>query len=108
MSAHAQHAMQVTSLLAYRTHEANLTGRRARVFSVIRKAAGPITAREILDALNLEDAVAYRDMNYVRPRITELKKLGMIRTHGVAKYDSETGTLVDAYVPVTAAELTLL
>jgi len=108
MSAHAQHEMQVTSLLAYRTHEAGLTGRRARVFGVIKRAAGPMTAREILEALNRQDGVLHRDMNYVRPRITELKKLGMIRAHGVARYDHETGTMVDCYVPTSAAELTLL
>ena len=49
-----------------------LSGRRKDVYNVIHQSGKKMTDREVKETLGVSD------MNYVRPRITELLKLGHI------------------------------
>lgn len=49
-----------------------LSGRRKDVYGVIHRSGRKMTDREVKEALGVSD------MNYVRPRITELVKLGYV------------------------------
>lgn len=66
------------SFTALRELEATLGQRTADVLSVIKRSTGPLSARDILDCINRERCTYEQDMNYVRPRITELKGDGLI------------------------------
>jgi len=86
-------AMHEDSLAARERHATALAGRMLEVFEWLR-THGPATDREIRDALFGEHA----DMNMVRPRITDLKRLGFVRETG-RRVDDATG------VPVRVVEV---
>lgn len=65
------------------------TNRRKQILEIFRQY-GELTARECLKKLHR------RDMNYVRPRITELIKLGKLVTCG-KKYDRATDRNVTVF-----------
>ena len=78
MGTHNVHTMQGTSLKAYREDIGKLNKRAQRILGVFKEAARAMSARDILDHLNAADGTDIQDMNYVRPRITELGKAGLI------------------------------
>lgn len=84
--------MHEDSLAARERHATALAGRMLEVFEWLR-SHGPATDRECRDALFGEHA----DMNMVRPRITDLKRLGFVRETG-RRVDDATG------VPVRVVE----
>lgn len=55
--------------------------RRAVILRVLKMSDG-MTAEEILDVLYGGGVIPMRDPNYVRPRLTELKKMGAIKPEG--------------------------
>jgi hypothetical protein len=57
--------------------------RRQLVLDTIGNAA--MTAHEILTAMLSAGVVDYYDPNFVRPRLTELKELGLVETVGKRK-----------------------
>lgn len=67
--------MHFNSIRAYWEEIANLSGRRADVYHVIKKM-GEVTDRQVKDALG------FSDMNAVRPRITELVEKGLVEECG--------------------------
>ena len=71
---HATHAMHANSLAAYREERPVLSKRAADVLEVVRMF-GPLTDREIVDTLG------YRDMNAIRPRVTELIDARLLVEH---------------------------
>lgn len=73
---HSREALQTTDTSA----------RRKMVFDVLR-AGGSFTDREIKELLG------FSDMNSVRPRITELKRVGLVEEAGKKK-DPLTGKTV--------------
>jgi hypothetical protein len=72
------------SVKTYYESRAKLSERADEVFAVYVGEGCKLTDREVLNALN------YTDMNAVRPRITELIDLGLIRECGRVK-DTITG-----------------
>lgn len=68
---HATHRMHEHSLKAYTTSQTMLAGRQAEVYEWLI-SNGPATDREVMQGLG------YRDMNAVRPRLSELIEKGMI------------------------------
>jgi len=68
--------IQETSLYSWIVVEPLRGERQVEVFNAMAMIGRPCTAREICYALE------QRDMNYVRPRITELYKQGRIRMTG--------------------------
>lgn len=79
-----------TRLNAYLTFDRE--SRQKKVFSCIEKL-GPMTARECADYFG------FKDLNAVKPRITELKKKGKLRDIDKKK-DSVTGRPVAVYEAV--------
>lgn len=65
MSAHASHRMADNSLAAYRAEEPKLSTRAAAIVAWLERH-GPATDRQIMEGMG------FRDMNAVRPRVTEL------------------------------------
>lgn len=65
MSAHATHEMHRNSLAAYHAEEPKLTTRAQAIVEWIT-VHGPATDRQIVEGMG------FRDMNAVRPRVTEL------------------------------------
>ncbi len=68
MSAHASHSMHDNSLAAYRAEEPKLSTRAQAIYAWL-VAHGPATDRQIMEGMG------FRDMNAVRPRVTELLEL---------------------------------
>lgn len=66
------------SFTALRELEATLDQRTQLILSVIKRSTGPLSARDILDRINYERNTDEQDMNFVRPRLTELKGDGLI------------------------------
>lgn len=65
MSAHAQHDVRENSLAAYRSEQPKLSKRETAIMAWVTEH-GPHTDREVMTGMG------FRDMNNVRPRITEL------------------------------------
>lgn len=65
MSAHAEHRMRDNSLAAYRAEEPKLSTRAQAIYAWLERH-GPATDRQIMQGMG------FRDMNAVRPRVTEL------------------------------------
>ena len=80
--------MHADSLAARERHTLELSGRMLDVWNHLR-THGPATDRELRDAL----FGATADMNMVRPRITDLKRLGRVREIG-HRADPVTGVPV--------------
>ena len=64
--------MHDNSLRAYDELQPELTGRRGEIYAVYESAGHAMTDREVMEALG------HRDMNAVRPRITELIQAGAL------------------------------
>lgn len=67
--------------------------RRDAILAVLNASPAPLTARQVMRALE------YSDMNSVRPRLTELQKAGRIRVAGKA-LDDATGRNTALYEAV--------
>ena len=80
-----ERALHIHSLLAQDAKADVLSGRKAAIAEWLR-AYGPATDRQVRDALFGDRA----DMNMVRPRITELVKIGVCHEVGSVK-DEATG-----------------
>ena len=65
--------MHINSIEAYYQEVSKLTGRRADVYRTVKARGTPVTDREVMALLG------FRDMNAVRPRISELVKHGLLR-----------------------------
>lgn len=74
------HALQQTSLFAFREVQKTLGTRQKAVYDALRT---PKTDKEIADCLNLA-------INEVTPRRNELVKLGMVRKAGVVKQNGRS------------------
>lgn len=66
------------SRMALASAEALLHGRKKQIWRIFKEAGRPLTARHVLDILNTRDGVRFREMNFVRPRITELVSDGFL------------------------------
>lgn len=71
-------SIHMNSRLAYDEERIRLS-KRAKDCLMVIEVAGPVTDREVLAGLDLPD------MNCVRPRITELCKLGLVIECGRVK-----------------------
>ena len=58
------------------------------IIEYLRYFPGGLTAEELTDSMYCAGLIPVRDKNYVKPRLTELRKLGMIEP--VGKRVSET------------------
>ena len=58
--------------------------RRQIILSVQRHSNG-MTAEEIMDTFYRDGAIPYKDPNFVRPRLTELKSAGAVKVNGARK-----------------------
>lgn len=85
---HAEHRMHENSLAAYEAEAAKL-GARARMIYLDIVARGAATDRQIRDRLG------FKDMNAVRPRITELVGEGKLVETGNRIEDGRTVRIVD-------------
>lgn len=57
--------------------------RKSAICSVLEAGSpGGMTAEEILDAISRKAGSVLMDMNYVRPRLTEMKSEGLVRVVG--------------------------
>lgn len=83
---HATHAMHSNSLAAYAQEQPKLDERKERILNVVQQL-GPVTDREVCQILE------YKEMNMVRPRITELVRSGRLVEIAKVK-DHETGKSV--------------
>ncbi|HEY6343631.1 MAG TPA: hypothetical protein VIY49_19215 [Bryobacteraceae bacterium] len=78
------HQMHENSLLAYYAEADNLSGRRAAVVAVYRKAAKSLRDREVMRALG------FVDPNKVRPSITTLIHKGILHEEIRSAKDPDT------------------
>lgn len=76
MTAHATHTMHTHSLASYRKAIAELGARAAAVRAWIEEH-GPATDREVMSGMG------FTDPNKVRPRISEMIKLGVLTEYNV-------------------------
>jgi len=83
---HAKHDMHANSLAAYREEIERLKGRARQVFDYVA-LHGRSTDRQIMVGL------AFTDPNMVRPRISELVKMGLLIECG-GRRDPATGKRV--------------
>lgn len=70
--------MHTNSLSAYHQERPRLSQRAAEVLGAV-VAHGPMSDREIMDALG------FRDPNTVRPRVTELIRCGLLVEHSAVR-----------------------
>ena len=102
--------MHANSLETYREELPELSRRAKEVFRIFYFGRNKsFTDRQILRVM--EDQEGHRlDMNYVRPRITELKRLGLLAEDGHVT-DAKTGKkvrtmrLADRYNPARGGDL---
>ena len=80
MGKHAEHGMHPNSLLAYSEEEdaGHLSRRASEILAVYVRLMRPLTDRDVKNELGFED------MNFVRPRITELIYAGRLQEVGSA------------------------
>lgn len=62
--------------------------RRQVIYEYLRYFPAGLTAEELTDSMYCSGLIPVRDKNYVKPRLTELRKLGLIEP--VGKRVSET------------------
>lgn len=62
--------------------------RRQVIYEYLRYFPAGLTAEELTDSMYCAGLIPVRDKNYVKPRLTELRKLGLIEP--VGKRESET------------------
>ena len=87
MSEHIQHEMHENSLLAHREE------RDAGKFSKRYKLVLDILANHQFSDRDIRERTPYQDMNAIRPRVTELIHMGILRECG-SKVDPQTGKRV--------------
>lgn len=87
MSEHASHEMHENSRKSYEELLVSISERYAMILGAYRIAGYPLTDRQVLTRCG------FRDMNKVRPRITELVKRGDLVECGKA-LDAETNRKV--------------
>lgn len=76
---------------SYRRMKSRISPRQQKILSIM--GTGEMTAREIADALG------YRDLNAVKPRLTELRKDGRVAVSG-KRYDPDTDRNVTVFKAV--------
>ena len=112
MHSHKAHNIHGHSQLAYDQEYEKLQSRTELIFGIIRNSPEPLTARDVLNAINSKYSSTLPDMNYVRPRISELLKEGYIEESGVKAVDPVTGKNVAQFrlkaKPVTYRQAELL
>lgn len=70
-----------TRRAAYYEVQPNTPARRWYIYNTL-KIHGGMTAEEITKTLVTDGVIQRFDMNYVRPRLTELKEAGLVETSG--------------------------
>lgn len=90
------------------THEALLDTfckRTELILEIFRASDRALSCRDVLDQINIQTRSDIRDMNYVRPRISELVKEGRLRESPLFKQiDRHSGRSVALYSYVYEAE----
>jgi Na+-transporting NADH:ubiquinone oxidoreductase subunit NqrC len=66
-------SQHINSLLAYQQEVRNFNERETLIYGFLVQQEDPLTDREIRDILKPS-----ADMNFIRPRVTDLKKAGWI------------------------------
>lgn len=56
--------------------------RRQVIIEYLRYFPGGLTAEELTDSMYCAGLIPVRDKNYVKPRLTELRKLGLVEPCG--------------------------
>jgi hypothetical protein len=56
--------------------------RKGLILSVLKEHPDGMTAEEVVQALVDNGKISHMDMNFVRPRLTELKESGMVQVIG--------------------------
>ena len=107
MGKHAKHRMAGTSIGALRQHEERLKGRACAVLDIFRAAPFGLTARECLERICIREGAhrMSREMNYVRPRITELSDLGLLVPRDAKREDMVSGVPVTVWMHWTHAPI---
>ena len=70
-----------TRRAAYEAIQPEIPTRADTIYRVL-ETQGEMTAEEIVEYLLKTGVIAYFDYNFVRPRLTDLKDKGMVRTNG--------------------------
>lgn len=71
--------------------------RRSLIFDVLANSAEGLTSEEITERLLHQGQIKYFDMNFVRPRITEMKRAGIISSIGKRR-SKRTGKNIAVWV----------
>lgn len=99
--------VQPTSLAAYEDLQATLTLRQRRVFVALRRYRGEHdewpTAYELYEAMHQDDLA--KDLNDVRPRLTELKEMGQVENPTIKRHCGITRKRAFTWRPVTPTRL---
>ena len=97
---HDTHEMHDNSLRAFREDGVKLGKRCGQILAIMRQHRLPLTARDVLEKYCRDYGIEGRDMNLVRPRISELVKDGWLREAGRVR-DKATSKTVSTFEPVT-------
>lgn len=103
MSKHAAHAMHENSLAAYQEEGAKLGARQMRIMELFEANKEGLTDRDVLKILKRNgEAPEDADMNYVRPRLTEILKLTLERKlrKGIREFDTTKDTVTGKTVRI--------
>ena len=103
MGSHTLHQMHGNSLRAFREDGVKLGKRCGQILAIMRQHRLPLTARDVLEKYCRDYGIEGRDMNLVRPRISELVKEGLLHEVGRVK-DSTSGKTVATFEPVWSTE----
>lgn len=76
---------QETRRASHQDIQEKVRPRREVIYSILPPAPDGMTAEEIADALLKRGLIRRFDMNYVRPRLTELKSAGAVEVVGKRK-----------------------
>lgn len=108
MGSHPTHNMHENSLDVYADEGPKLQTRAWLILGLIKGCCNPVTARQLLDDAARYEGKTLTDMNYVRPRISELLKEGLIEECEEKVCDSVTGKKVSQFrvpaAPVTETQ----
>ena len=80
----------ITSATREEAYQNRPTTRQLEILQLFEECAAPMSARDVMETLG------FRDMNSVRPRITELMKKGQIEAVGTVR-DELTGRRVAVF-----------
>lgn len=86
---------KTTQLESYAKIIPKRESRQEMILSVLRNGdKNGMTAEEVLEQLIADGKIATKDMNYVRPRLTELKESGKVKVVGSRMSSTRVRTAV--------------